>query len=262
MHDVAVVGVLQRPGPLQHDGAGRLAPVAVTAGVQVGRLRIVQSPYLGRLTQQLPYLFCDERHQWVQQPQQAIERVCQHPLGDGPLIATAIHDGHEVREELKSLMAINEADLAAITVLTRSVGAVAIDRIGRIAAGAWLAASPGTDPGVPAITTAEVETLERARRRVEQGEDVVIILDSITRLARAHNRVDKGSGRTLSGGLDATAMERPKRFLGSARNIDPRQGGGPRTPSRSARPSCRPVCLGSWSARLRSCRGPGSPTCR
>jgi transcription termination factor Rho len=45
-------------------------------------------------------------------------------------------------------------------------------------------------------------------------------------LARAHNRVEKGSGRTLSGGLDATAMERPKRFLGSARNIDPRQGGG------------------------------------
>jgi transcription termination factor Rho len=69
-------------------------------------------------------------------------------------------------------------------------------------------------------------TLERARRRVEMGEDVVIILDSITRLARAHNRIDKGSGRTLSGGLDATAMERPKRFLGSARNIDPRQGGG------------------------------------
>jgi transcription termination factor Rho len=69
-------------------------------------------------------------------------------------------------------------------------------------------------------------TLERARRRVELGEDVVIILDSITRLARAHNTVDKGSGRTLTGGLDATAMEQPKRFLGSARNITPEQGGG------------------------------------
>jgi transcription termination factor Rho len=75
------------------------------------------------------------------------------------------------------------------------------------------------------IAVAEL-TLERARRRVEIGQDVVIILDSITRLARAYNRVEKGSGRTLSGGLDATAMERPKRFLGSARNIDPRQGGG------------------------------------
>jgi transcription termination factor Rho len=63
-------------------------------------------------------------------------------------------------------------------------------------------------------------TLERARRRVEQGEDVVIILDSITRLARAHNTVEEGSGRTLSGGLDAQSLERPKRFLGSARKMD------------------------------------------
>ncbi|MCZ6856737.1 MAG: transcription termination factor Rho [Gemmatimonadetes bacterium] len=68
--------------------------------------------------------------------------------------------------------------------------------------------------------------LQRARRRVEMGEDVVIILDSITRLARAHNTVDEGSGKTLSGGLDATSMERPKRFLGSARSIDASRGGG------------------------------------
>jgi transcription termination factor Rho len=79
----------------------------------------------------------------------------------------------------------------------------------------------------PSRHTAVAEmTLARARRRVEMGEDVVIILDSITRLARAHNAVDEGSGRTLSGGLDATSMERPKRFLGSARKIDPRKGGG------------------------------------
>jgi transcription termination factor Rho len=69
-------------------------------------------------------------------------------------------------------------------------------------------------------------TLERARRRVEAGQDVVIILDSITRLARSYNSVEEGSGRTLSGGLDANSLEKPKRFLGSARKIDPRQGGG------------------------------------
>lgn len=69
-------------------------------------------------------------------------------------------------------------------------------------------------------------TLERARRRVELGEDVVIILDSITRLARAYNTVEAGSGRTLSGGLDAQSLEKPKRFLGSARKIAPDQGGG------------------------------------
>jgi transcription termination factor Rho len=69
-------------------------------------------------------------------------------------------------------------------------------------------------------------TLERARRYVESGEDVVIILDSITRLARAYNTVEEGSGRTLSGGLDANSLEKPKRFIGSARKIDPKQGGG------------------------------------
>lgn len=75
------------------------------------------------------------------------------------------------------------------------------------------------------VQVAEI-TLERARRRVEQGEDVVIILDSITRMARAYNTAHSGSGRTLSGGLDTNALEKPKRFLGSARKIDPAQGGG------------------------------------
>ena len=69
-------------------------------------------------------------------------------------------------------------------------------------------------------------TLERCRRRVEAGKHVVIILDSITRLARAHNTVEEGSGRTLSGGLDASSLEKPKRFLGSARLIKEDQGGG------------------------------------
>ena len=69
-------------------------------------------------------------------------------------------------------------------------------------------------------------TLERARRRVEMGEDVVIILDSITRLARAYNSTEPGTGRTLSGGLDASSLDKPKRFLGSARKIDAAKGGG------------------------------------
>ena len=69
-------------------------------------------------------------------------------------------------------------------------------------------------------------TLERARRRVELGDDVILILDSITRLARAFNAVGKGSGRTLSGGLDALSLEQPKRFLGSARCINAAQGSG------------------------------------
>lgn len=62
--------------------------------------------------------------------------------------------------------------------------------------------------------------LERARRLVEHRKDVVILLDSITRLARAHNLVIPPSGRTLSGGVDPAALHKPKRFFGAARNIE------------------------------------------
>ena len=62
--------------------------------------------------------------------------------------------------------------------------------------------------------------LERAKRLVEHGMDVVILLDSITRLARAHNLVVPPSGRTLSGGVDPAALHRPKRFFGAARNLE------------------------------------------
>ena len=62
--------------------------------------------------------------------------------------------------------------------------------------------------------------LERAKRLTEQNKDVIILLDSITRLARAYNLVIPSSGRTLSGGLDPTALHKPKKFFGAARNIE------------------------------------------
>lgn len=65
--------------------------------------------------------------------------------------------------------------------------------------------------------------LEKAKRMVECGHDVVIFLDSITRLARAYNTVAPASGKVLTGGVDANALQKPKRFFGAARNIE---GGG------------------------------------
>lgn len=62
--------------------------------------------------------------------------------------------------------------------------------------------------------------IERAKRLVEEGIDVVILLDSLTRLARAYNAITPSSGKVLSGGLEATALQRPKRFFGTARNIE------------------------------------------
>jgi transcription termination factor Rho len=69
------------------------------------------------------------------------------------------------------------------------------------------------------IKVAEM-VLERAQRLVEHGRDVVVLLDSITRLARAYNQVVPSTGRILSGGLDSAALHKPKRFFGSARNIE------------------------------------------
>jgi transcription termination factor Rho len=86
-------------------------------------------------------------------------------------------------------------------------------------------ASSFDNPAQQHVRVAEL-TLERARRKVELGSDVMLIVDSLTRLARAYNAVEKGTGRTLSGGLDAQSLEKPKRFLGSARRIDSAQGGG------------------------------------
>jgi transcription termination factor Rho len=78
------------------------------------------------------------------------------------------------------------------------------------------------EPAQRHIQVAEM-VLEKAKRLVEHKRDVVILLDSITRLARAYNTVVPASGKILSGGLDANALQRPKRFFGAARNIE---GGG------------------------------------
>jgi len=78
------------------------------------------------------------------------------------------------------------------------------------------------EPAERHVQVAEM-VIEKAKRLVEHGRDVVILLDSITRLARAHNTVVPHSGKILSGGVDANALQRPKRFFGSARNIE---GGG------------------------------------
>lgn len=78
------------------------------------------------------------------------------------------------------------------------------------------------EPAARHVQVAEM-VIEKAKRLVEHGKDVVILLDSITRLARAYNTVIPSSGKVLTGGVDANALQRPKRFFGAARNIE---GGG------------------------------------
>ncbi len=84
---------------------------------------------------------------------------------------------------------------------------------------AEVVASTFDEPVSSHVRTAEI-TLERAKRLVEVGRDVVILMDSLTRLARAYNLVVNPSGRTLSGGMDPSALYPPKRFFGAARNLE------------------------------------------
>ena len=88
--------------------------------------------------------------------------------------------------------------------------------------GAEVIASTFDEPADRHVQVADM-VIEKAKRLVEHGRDVVILLDSITRLARAHNVVVPHSGKILSGGVDANALQKPKRFFGAARNIE---GGG------------------------------------
>ena len=88
--------------------------------------------------------------------------------------------------------------------------------------GAEVISSTFDEPADRHVQVADM-VIEKSRRRVEHGRDVIILLDSITRLARAHNVVVPHSGKILSGGVDANALQKPKRFFGAARNIE---GGG------------------------------------
>ncbi len=89
----------------------------------------------------------------------------------------------------------------------------------RTCKGAEVISSTFDEPPERHVQVAEI-VLEKARRMVERKHDVVILLDSITRLARAYNAIQPHSGKILSGGIDANALHKPKRFFGSARNVE------------------------------------------
>lgn len=121
-------------------------------------------------------------------------------------IANAISANHP---EAYMIMLLIDERPEEVTDMARSVNAEVI-------------ASTFDEPAERHVRIANI-VLEKAKRMVECGHDVVIFLDSITRLARAYNTVAPASGKVLSGGVDANALQKPKRFFGAARNIE---GGG------------------------------------
>ena len=121
-------------------------------------------------------------------------------------IANAIADNHP---EVYMIVLLIDERPEEVTDMARSVKAEVVS-------------STFDEPAEKHVKVANM-VLEKAKRMVECGHDVVIILDSITRLARAYNTVQPASGKVLSGGVDANALHKPKRFFGAARNIE---GGG------------------------------------
>ena len=118
-------------------------------------------------------------------------------------IANAIADNHP---DVYMIILLIDERPEEVTDMERNVNAEVI-------------ASTFDEPADRHVRVAEI-VINKAKRMVECGHDVVILLDSITRLARAYNTVQPASGKVLSGGVDANALHKPKRFFGAARNIE------------------------------------------
>ncbi len=146
------------------------------------------------------------------------------PIGKGQrgLIVAPPRAGKTILlHKMANAIAENHPEIALIVLLIDERPEEVTDFIATVPK-AEVVSSTFDEPPSRHVQVAEM-VIEKAKRLVEAGRDVVILLDSITRLARAHNAVIPLSGKILSGGVDAKAMEKPKRFFGAARSIE---GGG------------------------------------
>jgi len=148
-----------------------------------------------------------------------LDIVC--PIGKGTrgLIVAPPRTGKTVlMQKLANAVLQNNPDTYLIILLIDERPEEVTD-MQRTCLGAEVVSSTFDEPPERHVQVAEM-VIEKARRMVEHGQDVMILLDSITRLARAYNTVQPHSGKILSGGVDANALHKPKRFFGAARNIE------------------------------------------
>ena len=168
-------------------------------------------------------LFPEERFLLETDPEEystrVLDIVC--PIGKGTrgLIVAPPRTGKTVlMQKLANAVLKNNPDTYLIILLIDERPEEVTD-MQRTCIGAEVVSSTFDEPPERHVQVAEM-VIEKARRMVEHGQDVMILLDSITRLARAYNTVQPHSGRILSGGVDANALHKPKRFFGAARNIE------------------------------------------
>ena len=168
-------------------------------------------------------LFPEERFLLETDPEEystrVLDIVC--PIGKGTrgLIVAPPRTGKTVlMQKLANAVLKNNPDTYLIILLIDERPEEVTD-MQRTCIGAEVVSSTFDEPPERHVQVAEM-VIEKARRMVEHGQDVMILLDSITRLARAYNTVQPHSGKILSGGVDANALHKPKRFFGAARNIE------------------------------------------
>ena len=142
------------------------------------------------------------------------------PFGKGQrglLVAPPKAGKTMIMQNIASSIAVNhpECELIVLLIDERPEEVTEMERTVR----GEVISSTFDEPAKRHVQIAEI-VIEKAKRRAEQGKDVIILLDSITRLARAYNTVAPSSGKVLTGGVDANALQRPKRFFGAARNIE------------------------------------------
>ena len=167
-------------------------------------------------------LFPDEKFKIVEKSSTISTRLIDlfSPIGKGQrgLIVAQPKTGKTVLlKEVANAIAANHPEVYQLVLLIDERPEEVTD-MARTVAGEVIA-STFDEPAERHVRVANI-VLEKAKRMVECGHDVVILLDSITRLARAYNTVAPASGKILSGGIDANALHKPKRFFGSARNIE------------------------------------------
>jgi transcription termination factor Rho len=164
-----------------------------------------------------------ERFELETQPEIVEPRVAQliAPLGKGQrcLIVSPPKAGKTtLLQQMAHGIAINHPNTRIFVLLVDERPEEVTDWRRNVVRGEVYASS--TDQSLESHIQVSEMVFERARRLVEMGEDVVVFMDSLTRMSRAFNNLQKGSGRILSGGIDARTMEKPRRFFGSARKIE------------------------------------------
>lgn len=168
------------------------------------------------------YLETDEKAEWDNVAMRVVDLVSPVGFGQRGLIVAPPRTGKTVLQQgIARALRVNNPKAHLIVLLVDERPEEVTD-FRRQVPDAEVIASTFDESAESHVHAAEI-VIEKARRMVEHNQDVVILLDSITRLARAYNTTMPNSGKILSGGVEATALQRPKRFFGSARNIE---GGG------------------------------------